>query len=206
VIDKHVLSTAVVFKNILGKYGIKFSFPKSTDISKTYHYRWVQGFIDKCKNDYGANDNDIPHIVAALVKYSKSKNLLNCGIYLLNRSDIIEICCKEFKNSLHSTNSLYNNFKDMNDYINKICHDRYTYFIKNEKNSFPNIVLLKMKNIINDNFISCSKSAIKSINILDENDKHSFLSMKDYIILKYKMINHLGKEKLVSLFKGDYNE
>ena len=197
--DKFVLQIALTFKKSVQKYKSGFQFPKSSDITKTYHYRWFSSFVKECRKQ-GYNDEEMHEIVKMIVKYAYDNKLLKIGAALLSRSDIIDICINQLKEQTTKIDSILFSLKKSNDFINNATNDRYNYFIKKKsKYSLYNLTDLRNNHIIDDNFICCSQAAIKAIPKVDDID----LSLKDLTLRRYKIINHVGIEELRNIFGSD---
>lgn len=92
------------FIKIASSNGCKISYPRCSDITKTYQYRFVNKFVKEALK----SDLDIDQMrlfVRKIVKYAKAKRLIHRGAAILNMSDIFDICYRELKEDINSADN-----------------------------------------------------------------------------------------------------
>lgn len=201
---KDVLEVAVAFKNEMRRAGKGFSFAKARDITKTYHYRWFNSFLHKCY-DNGMDLEESKEIIKSMVSYAKEKGVINKGASLVSRSDIIDICMKRMEDDLkQSENSiavikrLVNELKDIDDLTSHLCK-------KKNRHGSVNMIIMKNNGKLTDSIICLSKSCMKAFMVLKDEDKEGMLTLREYVLLKHKIINKIGYEPLLKIFGDDFN-
>jgi hypothetical protein len=200
--DKFILKIAVEYRKQMRLHKRQYRFPKCKDLSKTYHYRYFSAFVKKCKSE-GYSDNEILEIVGILVNFADENDLVLRGPILMSRKDIVDECLREFERKHKEYDRI---IADLKWCLSNVGGASVKKFItKRTKRSAPNIVLLKSEGKITDNFIACSRAAFKAITMLDESDKIGILSVRDYVILKSKIINNVEKSELRKIMGSDLN-
>lgn len=199
-IRKDVIKIALLFKSEMVKAGKGFKFAKAKDITKTYHYRWFKSFLDKCYSSDLDFDGS-SEVCKAVVKYAKDNKLLNSGASLLCRGDIIDICIKNLENEVLD-------FVDKLELIKnhaKILLDNNSYdklIRRNNRHSDCNIVSLRCSGKLDDSVIAISKTCMKIVSEIGSDD---MLSIREYYIIRMKMKNKYGDDRLRDILGDDYN-
>jgi len=199
-IRKDVLEAAVAFKNEMRKVGKGFKFAKAKDITKTYHYRWFCSFLDKCYRN-GFNSDSVKEVVRAVVLYAKEYGLLNKGVALLSRSDIVDICIKNMEKEVQDTDDHLSLIRsaveiiDVDDPVRMLTK-------KQHRHGSPNIIALRDNGKLPDFFIAISKSCMKAVADLKCDD---LPTVREYFITRMKMKTKFGDEVLGEVMGGEYN-
>lgn len=203
-IRKDVLEIAVTFKREMNKIGKGYSFVKTRDITKTYHYRYFSSFLDKCyKNDF--TFDECKEIIKELIAYAKENGLLHKGVSLISRSDIIEICIKRIEKEIREIEISVDMLKENIMELNKI--DDLTSYLCKKKNRHGsvNMVILRNNGKLTDSIISISKSCMRAYLNLDKSDKIDMPTLKEYVLLKNKIVNKIGRESISEIMGDDFN-
>lgn len=200
--DKVVLKVAVEYRRQMRLRKRQYKFPKCKDLSKTYHYRYFKAFVNKCKKE-GYLDDDIVKIVGILVDFADNNGLIMRGPILMSRKDIVDECLREFERKCNEFDRVVDDLKTCIINVGDVSVKKF--ITKRTKRSVPNIVLLKSEGKITDNFIACSKTAFKAVTMLDESDKIGMLSVRDYVLLKSKIINNVEVSELRKIMGKDLN-
>lgn len=93
---KRVLQTVIVFNRIMKRYGKSVSFPKNTDPTKTYSWRYFVKFLERY-DKLELDDDIMPSVMSAIADYARKHNLLRCGCSMLMKIDLAKICEKKFE-------------------------------------------------------------------------------------------------------------
>ncbi len=203
--DKFVLITALEYKRAMNNFGGNFSFPKADSIVDTYPYRTFNAFINKCKSSK-FNESQILEIIKIIVRHMHKNRLIKKGIGVLSSPDIVDICIEELKNQLSRQDNIIKSINNSNEYFQKIQGNKINFLLnKTKKGGFSNIIMLRNKNLINDQFICLSKTCIEAYKKLDESDRQMLLSPKEYLILKMKIINIVGIDDIKKILGTDFN-
>lgn len=111
------------FQSAMKKTGRFIKFPKCRDKTKTYQFRWVKTFVDKCYNDLGLDNKTIKRFVYDIVLYAKQNRVLDRGTQILTMNNIIDICYNSIQSNQEEEASLISE-------LNR-CHD----FLSNKENN-----------------------------------------------------------------------
>ena len=186
--------------------GRKFKFPIANDITTTYAYRAIQAFVNKCRAKHKLDHEMIKETIKIVVRYAKENNLLNAGPAILNRSDIIDICCKVLTREQQDKEYLSKQLSEMNKFVNSKTIDRFKFFAERpRRKGYPNIIALRSNGTITDAFICLSRSSVTVLNDLDCAERAVISSLTDLAKMRMRIISHLGTEEIRSLFGSDSN-
>ena len=92
-----------IFRKQMKRYGKFVSFPKNTDPTKTYSWRYLTKFIDDF-DTIGLDDGELPSVIEAVVQDAKKRGLLRCGISILNKVDLLAVCHNKFERDVNDEN------------------------------------------------------------------------------------------------------
>lgn len=199
-VRKDVLGVAVEFKNSMKKAGKGFKFAKAKDITDTYHYRWFNSFVDKCYRN-GLDLDGAKEVVRSMVVFAKDNGILNKGAALLSRSDIIDVCIRKIEKDDQDIDEHLITIKESLSTID-VNNPVRMLIKKQHRHGSHNIVLLRDRNKLPDFFISLSKSCMKAVCELKSDD---LLSIREYYLMRMKMINKFGDDTLREIMGDEYN-
>lgn len=203
--DKDVLELALFYKNEVTKAGKGFQWPKAKDPTKTYSYRYFKSFINKCKNEYDLNLEECKLVIRSIVKYAKRRGILGKGISIISKSDTIEICFKDVQSEIEKMKYTLSGIEKSNNYLDGV-DDRVAFLKKKEnRHAFPNMISMRESLELSDGFIALSRSCIKAIMELSDEDRSQLPSLKELFVIKNRLIDRLGKEDLKSVLGSDFN-
>lgn len=203
-IRKDVLEIAVTFKREMRKAGKGFNFAKARDITNTYHYRWFNSFLDKC---YGNDMNleETKEVIKSVIVYAKEKRILDKGVSLISRSDIIEICLKRVEDDLKQTeNSIaviekkFNELKKIDNLVRHLGR-------KLNRHGSVNFIIMRDNGKLTDSVTCLSKSCMQAYKSLSREDKNSLPAIREYILLNSRITNKIDIESLRDIFGDDLN-
>lgn len=207
VIDKEIIELACCYKLEVRKFGRKFSFPYSTDITETYAYRYFESFKKNCEK-YGLNINECKDVIRSIIKYADHKKILNNGVALISRKDIIKICYNDIIRDKKALNNTIKSIKECNNNLNIVCsiEDRYKYLIKKiHRHAVPNLVSMINLEKLNNSFMSISKSCMKAIKLLQCEYKNDLPSVCDLFKIRNRLINKIDNNTLSDILGVDFN-
>jgi len=152
-----------LYKGLTGRDVI----PKDTDPKRTYQYRYAAKFM---KNMDGVPWDTIKKIVYYAVEYAKEndqKSVYTRGLWILTKSNIVEIAYKRAKEENNKSNL------DLKKLLNskKFAQDNGYDLEKSEDGGFPNIVKWYDTGKISLTFLSMSESCKNAMLKLDDVDK-----------------------------------
>jgi len=94
------------FQEAMGRVGRKVKLPRCKDPIKTYYFRALRSYANKCYNDFGLDDRTIRILTMDIVEYAKSHNLLNKGAQMLCMNSVVDICYHSINNSIENESFL----------------------------------------------------------------------------------------------------
>ena len=203
--DKLILEAAIEYQRSMRLIGRNFKFPNALDVTATYPYRAIQAFVNKCRLNH-FDDDMTKETIKVIVRYAKEHNLLNSGPSILNRTDIVDVCCKMLNKELQDRDYLADQLFKMNSFINSQTNDRTQFFSHRPKRKgYPNLIALRSNNTITDAFICLSKSAVTVLNGLECSERAVISSLLDLAKMRMRIITRVGKEDIMSAFGDDSN-
>ena len=185
VTDSSVFTAYSWFQSAMLAAGRKINFPKCSDKTKTYQFRWTKAFVNRCYNDLGIDDKIMKALVYDMVIYAKSERLLNKGTQILSLANIADICFKSMSEMMNEELSLIREIRSCHQFINDQLDvkDSPVRILKslNEKNGIPNIVHWYDLGHITDVYIALSKPCIKALNNIQIEFRSFFPSNVDLL-------------------------
>jgi len=115
--DTKVFTVYLMFQQAMGKAGRRIKFPRCSDKTKTYQFRWTKSFTQKCYNELELNESFIRILVFDIVDYAKQRKLLNKGTQLLCMNNIVDICCKSLENLAADEASLIEELRSSREFL-----------------------------------------------------------------------------------------
>lgn len=199
--NKIVLQLALTFKNQLKKYGRDFKFSKSNDITKTYQFRWFKSFINKCLKKK-LNINDCHEVIKCLVEYANDNKLLNAGVALVGRNDVIEIACKKFESDLKTNEMIIEDISK----IMPVVTDNFSDFLvkKVDRNGYSNLYMMYHSGKINKTFMSLSRSCMNALSRVG-NERKEFPPLIEFVKIKMNVIDRVGIDRLKEIMGNEFN-
>lgn len=78
------------------RHGRRISFPKGTDPTKTYQWRFARSLANKI-DEWEFDDDTARQFINVAVKYAKNKGLLNKGLAAFHQSNMLQVCYDELQ-------------------------------------------------------------------------------------------------------------
>lgn len=173
--DSKVFTVYSVFQQAMRKAGRKIQFPKCSDKTKTYQFRWTKTFTQKCYQEYGLDDVVINHLISDIVDYAKKRNLLNKGTQLLCMNNIVDICVKSVENLAADEASLIEELRSCREFLCDQVIDKNILVRKLiepvNSGGCPNIVYWYNLGHLSEVYLALSKTCIKAMAKLSSDDR-----------------------------------
>ena len=192
-------------KEIIKLYGAltgRNVIPKGTDPKRTYQYRYAAKFL---KNMEGVPWETIQKIVYYAVEYAKESEKASVwtrGLWILTKSNIIDIAHKKAKEEGEQKEL------DLNKVIkSKEFAAQHNYeFSRSEKDGgFPNLVIWYDSGRISLTYLSMSESCKKALLELDKTDKRMLPSQKEITKRRIRcMMDTEYRGQLKDILEDDY--
>lgn len=181
--------------------GFRVSFPKHTDKTKTYKWRYLEGFIKKV-DEWELSDRAARLLVSAMIKWAKKNNQLKKGLSLLASDQILEIGHEAIQGKLASTERTVDTITaDM-----KFTHGKDPLY-RSEKLALPEIVRWHMRGQISDIYLAISKKCRKAMRQLDKAERSMLPSGKDLIRIRQELFSDdvKAKHKIKLMMDDDWD-
>jgi hypothetical protein len=203
-IDKEILELAAFYKRELRRYGKSFKWPKAKNVADTYTYRSFRSFKLKCKKEYNLDLESMKSIIKYLVEYANKNRHLDNGVSIINRSDIFDICYNGMFLEINRIDNVISGIKKSIDYLkrNKMFNEKILSK-KINRHGFSNIVNIRESGRVTDEFISLSKMCMNAL--LNSEDRGNAPNFRNLYILKFKIIDKIGVNKLKEIMGNDFN-
>lgn len=172
--DSLVFTVYSWFQSAMHGAGRKIKFPRCSDKTKTYQFRWTKKFCDRCYNEFGLDDKTVKALVYEVVGYAKSRKLLDRGTQILCMGNVADICYETITSMMDEEQSLI--------YEMQSCH-RFLYdqvsnkdnLVRNLKklseNGYPNIVNWYHLGHITDVYLALSKPCRRVLSSLTDEQR-----------------------------------
>jgi hypothetical protein len=115
--DSLVFTVHAWFQDEMHSVGRKISFPKCSDRTKTYQFRWTKKFVDKCYNEFNLSDKVIKVLLCDIAHYAKRRNLLSKGTQLLCMNNVIDICHHSIQTIIDNEASLIMEVRSCHEFV-----------------------------------------------------------------------------------------
>lgn len=88
------------------QHGRKLSFPKGTDPSRTYQWRYVTAIAKKFR-EWKFDDATAQKVIGLAVAHSKTANVMQKGLAAILQGNILEVCYEKLQNeSSHNSQTI----------------------------------------------------------------------------------------------------
>ena len=121
--DLKVFTVYSWFQSEMHRAGRKIKFPKCSDKTKTYQFRWTKNFVGKCE-ELELDDNLTSILIADIVKYAKSRNLLDRGTQMLCMGNITDICIQSLQDLDDDEASLISELRSCQGFLHGHSNDK----------------------------------------------------------------------------------
>jgi hypothetical protein len=151
--------------------GRRVNLPKNTDPTKTYQYRWMQGF-DKQLHVIGAGDALAEKMIYAVVRWAKSRNKLQMGASILAMQKVLQICHESLIKERHAVVDFGRELLDSKNFILRECggHLRLEVLVQQKAGGYANIVYWLKSNKVSFNYASLSRICHDALNVIERRD------------------------------------
>lgn len=205
--DSLVFTVYGWFQSAMRSIGRKTSFPKCSDKTKTYQFRTLKKFTDKCYNEFGLNDKIVKALVYDIVNYAKSRNLLNKGTQLLCMNNIIDICHHSIQTMMDDEASLIEEVRSCHEFVydqvgNKNIPVR-TLIAPTTKGGYSNLVYWYNLGHITDTYLALSKTCNKALARISEDERSEIPSKIELLRICTYAVSEESISELRSVMGSD---
>jgi len=202
--DERIIEIYRSFKTMMRQNGVQISLPIKTDPRKSYGWRYISLFLDKCDK----YDLDYGKALEAIIYNAKSHNSLRFGMAILNVSNIATIYKNKLECELQVENRLLKGLRESDSFIRqKISQskvdilDLLTY--RPNPRACANMTSWYQTNEININYMALSRKCMKAFGIIKEKDADQLPLLIE--LQKNRLICQLDKTSFpkIKLILGD---
>jgi hypothetical protein len=186
---KRIIRVYKLLRSQLKKYGRFISFPKKTDPSKTYIWRYISKFIDNY-DQIGLEDDEMPGIVEAVVQEAKKTGLLRCGASVIIKVDLLAVCNKKFENDNNEENKTIKSVRCTHAFLQDKCDGNITVeklIYKPSKRSYTNMIRWYQSGEIDTGYLIMSRTCRRAIKELDEDEKALLPNIRNTISIRTRL-------------------
>jgi len=173
--DSMVFTIYEWFQSAMRRHGRKVSWPKCKDVKKTYQYRAIHKYTQKCSDELELDNKVIKILTYNIVDYAKRKGLLAKGAQMLCMDLVVDLCYQSIKDMIEDESSLMLEIS--------CCHS----FIADQVDSKDNLVRLMVEPIsdggysrivywynlgyITPLYVAISKKCIKALSKIPQSER-----------------------------------
>ena len=213
--DDRVTSNAMVVWEwcceVYLQHGFKISFPKNTDIHKTYQWRYLISIVKKFIA-WGFDDDTSKKFISIAVSEAKKRRTLQKGLAALHQSDMLEICYKkldaECKDNVCQLESLDKTKQWLDNKIgSRDCLQ--VLLSRVDTRSLPNIIIWHQSSHLSNLYVSLSKSCFRAIMNLQSNkiEARMLPTLTSLYLLRSDFISDVGNlKKVQTIFGNDWKK
>lgn len=202
---KRIIQVYKTFKRILKRYGRNISFPKDTDPSKTYSWRFLSKFID----DYdklGLDDSMMNPIIEQLIREADHRKMLRCGISILSKFDLLQLAHDKLKYELQQQKHIIDEIIKSHQFVSTQLDQKRTkdpcltieqmLSYQPNRRSYANITRWFESGYLALGYIAISRSCKRAISKLDEQQQQIFPDPLQFMAVRLRLLSdqqHVGR-------------
>ena len=177
--------------------------PANTDFKRTYQYRYVVKFL-KNMNEHNVAWDVVKNIACYAIQYAKENkgtSIWTRGLWVLTKSDIVDIACKKAQSESNRKNT------DLEKVVKskKFVQDNNFDFLRATEGAFPNIVMWYEQGKISLTYLAMSESCKNAYENLKSDDRTALPSQQEIVSRRLKcMLNSKYKKELQRALGNDY--
>lgn len=186
--DSFVFTVYDWFRSAMAKSGRKINCSKTTDFTKTYQYRWIKTFVEKC-NQLNLDEKTVKYLIYDMVDYAKRNDLLSKGTQILLMSNLVDICHHSLKTLIAEEHELIREIL----YCHRFLVDQaggkdiQVQMLISTTNRVPNILLWFDQGRLTNNYLALSSVCLKALQLLESHHRSMFPSNFDLL----KLYSHI---------------
>ena len=150
---------------------IKLSFPKGTDPTKTYQYRYVQQLATKL-SEWEFDEPTSRRFIEIAVAYARDKGLLHKGLSLMCQKNLLEIAHKRLEREKEQDSGILSELERIHAWVaSKISSDPVDAMLaRRNPDSYCNLVKWYGERRLSDLYLSLSASCGRALARLEQID------------------------------------
>jgi len=189
--------------------GMRITFPKNTEPSKTYQWRFAKSIARKFR-EWEFDDATCIKFISIAVAQAKQRRVLKKGLAALHQSNMLDICHKILTSQDNDNKGQLESLISMKSWIDKQIGNSTPLEVllhRRDTRSFPNIIKWYQASKISELFISLSRSCNKAVIELQNNtiEKRLLPSFSSLYLLRSEFLSESHNVKVTKpLFGNDW--
>lgn len=179
------------------RVGINVSFPKNTDPSKTYKWRYLENF-DRRISDLQVSDDTILKILNAIVDHAVKHKQLRKGLALLAVDQILDIGLKAIEGQEKASGHLIDRLQADHDFVG----DKDPAG-KDHNKALPNLVKWYMTGQISKQYLTVSRKCHAAMIGFDRVERSLLPPGKELVMLRMEMMGDDNTKRRIMYIMGD---
>jgi hypothetical protein len=190
------------------QYGIKLNFPKGTDPTKTYQWRYIKS-ISKKFEEWGFDDITSQRYIQIVVSQAKKHNILRKGLAALHQKHMLEYCYNILSNQIIDNKSIQKHLTTVKSWYDAKIQDQEALNVllkRSSKRALPNLIIWYQSSQLDDLFISLSKACgLAARSIKDEAEKRLIPSSTTLYLVRNEFLSETNNSQFAKqLFGSDW--
>jgi septum formation topological specificity factor MinE len=194
------------------QHGRKLSFPKGTDPSKTYQWRYATAIAKKF-DELGFDDITARRILQLAIAHSKNAGTMQKGLAAILQGNILEICLKRIQSESESNTQTIGSLQRIHAWLSKkiIANNLLaTLLHRDDPEGFCNLTVWFQGTRITPLYLSLSKSCSSALARLNKDypEERALLPKQTYLyVLRDDFLHDAGNlTQARNLFVNDWRE
>lgn len=207
--DTRILNVYQIFRRVISKYGKNFSLPEHTDPKKTYSWRYLSHFVDKL-DALDIDDRYVSVVIEAILQHAKTKGLLNRGVAVLLKQDILELCLKKLEKDQQVDNNRLMTIKKSHDFLLKQLRQEgdpiRILSSKRNQGAYANMTCWFEQGLLSVEYIAVSKQCRRTFRYLQPSELELYPEPRELLKLKLKILSMDTASELKQVLGDDLFE
>lgn len=192
------------------QHGIKLNFPKGTNPTKTYQWRYIKSISTKF-DEWGFDDITAQRYIQIVVSLAKRHNILRKGLAALHQKHMLEHCYNILTSQITENSSKQKHLTNVKVWLDAKIQGKEPIDVllkRSSKRALPNIIIWYQSSNLDDLFIALSKSCSQAArSIKDDAEKRLIPSSTTLYLVRNEFLaetknSHFAKE----LFGTDWRK
>lgn len=203
--DSKVFTVYSWFQDEMRRVGRKIKFPKCSDQTKTYQFRWAKSFVSKC-DDLGLDEKLTRILIRDIVNYAKSRKLLDKGTQMLCMGNVVDICCQGLQDLADDEASLFEEIRSCQAFLREHANDKNILvrrLIESDSGGCSNLLYWYNLGHLTEVYMALSKSCNQALSRLPKEEKEELPSSFSLLRICTHTVSNDLLPKLVEIMGSD---
>lgn len=178
--------------------GIRLRFPKSSDYTKTYQWRYVKA-ITKKFNEWNLNEESCKKFISVAVEFARRKRVLRKGLSVLHQKNIMQLCYDEMILEIESLDNKNMALIKCCDQYSSLGFSSFSSYLKSKVNprALSNLTSLFLARKMPLEFMSLNKVTMECYKTLDDSEKALLPSLAQLYICRKRMLDGSFDQEII---------